>query len=77
MIDVHRLILPFLREHVVSENGDVDPPKEGRKTTVFDQAFEDLDVGGVFCETVEDAVDWRVMECSMVERGEGIFFGFF
>jgi hypothetical protein len=48
----------------VKQNGDVDPPKEGRKTTVFDQTFEDLDVGGVVCETVEDAVDWRVMECT-------------
>ena len=48
----------------VDEVGDVDAPKERRKTAVFRQAFEDLDVGGVVCETVEDAVHEAVMECA-------------
>jgi hypothetical protein len=29
----------------VDEVGDVESPKEGRKTTVFRQSFEDVDVG--------------------------------
>ena len=48
----------------VNEVGDVESQKEGRKTTTFRQAFEDLDVGGVVGETVEDAVHEGVMECA-------------
>ena len=48
----------------VDEVGDVDAPKERRKTAAFRQAFEDLDVGGVVCETVENAVHEGVMECT-------------
>jgi hypothetical protein len=40
----------------VKQNGDVESPKEGRKTTTFYQALEDLDVGDVVGETVEDVV---------------------
>ncbi len=32
----------------VDEVGDVDSPKDGRKTTAFRQAFEDVDVGVAF-----------------------------
>jgi hypothetical protein len=40
----------------VNEVGDIEAPKEGRKTTAFRQSFEDLDVGGVVGVTIEDAV---------------------
>ncbi len=46
----------------VNEVGDVESPKEGKTTTTFRQSFEDLDVGGVVCETVEDVVHEGVME---------------
>jgi hypothetical protein len=48
----------------VNEVGDVEAPKEVRETTVFRQSFEDLDVGGVVGETVEDTVHEGVMECA-------------
>ena len=38
----------------VNEVDDVETPKEGRKTTVFRQSFEDLDVRG----EVETVVEW-------------------
>jgi hypothetical protein len=47
----------------VNEVGDVETPKEGRETSAFCQSFEDLDVGGVVGETVEDTVHEGVMEC--------------
>jgi hypothetical protein len=40
----------------VDEVGDVESSKEGRKTTVFRQVFEGVDVGGVVGESVEDTV---------------------
>jgi hypothetical protein len=46
----------------VNEVGDVETPKEGRKTDVFRQT-EDLDVGDVVGETVEDAVHEGVLGC--------------
>ncbi len=46
----------------VNDVGDVEDPKEGRETTVFRQVFEDLDVGGVVGETIEDTVHDGVME---------------
>jgi hypothetical protein len=48
----------------VDEVGDVESPKEGRKTTTFRQAFEDVDVGSVVGESVEDTVHEGVMECT-------------
>jgi hypothetical protein len=48
----------------VDEVGDVESPKEGRKTTNFRQDFEDVDVGGVVGESVEDTVPEGVMECT-------------
>jgi hypothetical protein len=48
----------------VNEVGDVETPKKGRETAAFRQAFEDLDVGGVVGETVEDTVHEGVMECA-------------
>ena len=48
----------------VNEVGDVKTPKKGRETAAFRQSFEDLDVGGVVGETVEDAVHEGVMECA-------------
>ncbi len=47
----------------VDEVGDVESPKEGRKTTVFRQVFDDVDVGDVG-ESVEDTVHEEVMECT-------------
>ncbi len=52
----------------VNEVGDVESPKEGRKTTIFRQAFEDLDVGGSVGESVEDTVHEGVHGC--VARGQ-------
>jgi hypothetical protein len=46
----------------VDEVGDVESPKEGRKTTDFRQTFEDLDVGDVVGESVEDTVHEGVLE---------------
>jgi hypothetical protein len=48
----------------VDEVVDVETPEEGRETTVFRQSFEDLDVGGVVGETVEDEVHEGVVECA-------------
>jgi hypothetical protein len=48
---------------MLNEVGDIEVPKEGRKTVAFRQTFEDLDVGGVVGETVEDAVHEGVVEC--------------
>ena len=48
----------------VNEVGDVETPEEGRETTAFRQSFEDLDVGGVVGETVEDTVHEGVVECA-------------
>ena len=48
----------------VDEVGDVETPEEGRETTAFRQSFEDLDVGGVVGETVEDTVHEGVVECA-------------
>jgi hypothetical protein len=47
----------------VNQVGNVESPKERRKTTTFRQTFEDLDVGGVVGEPVEDTVYVGVMEC--------------
>jgi hypothetical protein len=47
----------------VNQVGDVESPKEGRNTTTFRQAFEDMDVGGVVGKPVEDTVHEGVMEC--------------
>jgi hypothetical protein len=47
----------------VNEVGDVEAPKEGRETTDFRQSFEDLDVGSVVGETVENAVHEGVVKC--------------
>ena len=48
----------------VNEVGDVETPKKGRETAAFRQSFEDLDVGGVVGETVEDTVHEGVVECA-------------
>ena len=48
----------------VKEVGDIEAPKEGRKTTAFRQSFEDLDVGSVVGETVENAVHEGVVKCA-------------
>jgi hypothetical protein len=48
----------------VKEVGDVETPKEGRETTTFRQVFEDLDVGVVVGETVEDTVHEGVTKCT-------------
>ena len=47
----------------VNEVGDVEAPKEGRETTAFRQSFEDLDVGSVVGETVENVVHEGVVKC--------------
>jgi hypothetical protein len=46
----------------MDEVGDVESPKEGRKATTFRQAFEDVDVGSVVGESVEDTVHEGVLE---------------
>ena len=51
-------------EKGVNEVGDVEAPKEGTETTTFRQSFEDLDVGSVVGETVENAVHEGVVKCA-------------
>jgi len=50
----------------VNEVGDVETPEEGRETTAFRQSFEDLDVGSVVGETVENTVHEGVVKCAYV-----------
>ena len=47
----------------VNEVGDVETPKEGRETNTFRETLEDVDVGGVVGEPVEDTVHEGVVEC--------------
>ncbi len=46
----------------VDEVGDVESPRKGGKTTVFGDTFEDLNVGVIVGEDVEDSVHEGVVE---------------
>ena len=50
----------------VNQVGDVETPKERRKTSTFRQTFEDLDVDVVVGGPVENTVHERVMDLSDV-----------